>query len=172
MKKYLAAAAVAAAVLGVSGAASACPISDWQIKSLGYANPKEPGIWHYDIVCRKPVVAVKKVEPLEVAVFFDTAKASIKPESLEVLKKAAEWLKANPTGTLRIAAHADARGAEAYNLKLSQARGSNVFAYLSFLGADAKRIDLKAFGESAPAVPDARTAADHALNRRVTLSGN
>ena len=72
----------------------------------------------------------------------------------------------NPKITLEVQGHTDNVGADAYNMKLSQARADSVRAYLVGHGIGASRLTSKGYGFHQPLVPNT-TAANRELNRRV-----
>ncbi|WP_150452501.1 OmpA family protein [Arenibacter lacus] len=66
----------------------------------------------------------------------------------ERLDKLAAILQANPTVTLKISSHADARGSQEYNMKLTEKRVKNTIDYMiKEHGIDASRLDGEAFGK-------------------------
>ncbi len=104
-------------------------------------------------------------------VYFETAKSEIKPESYPVLDDAAKTiakiLSGSATTMIEIQGHTDSRGADSYNLKLSQDRAEAVKEYLvTKHNLDADRLVSKGFGESKPVVPNT-TPENMAKNRRV-----
>jgi len=100
-------------------------------------------------------------------IYFNTAKATIKPESRPALEDAAKILKDNPEIRVEIQGHTDSQGSDAYNLTLSDQRAYSVVNYLiQNFGIDAKRLVAKGYGEARP-VADNATAEGRALNRRV-----
>jgi len=100
-------------------------------------------------------------------IYFNTAKATIKPESRPALEDAAKMLKDNPTIRVEIQGHTDSQGSDSYNLTLSDQRAYSVVNYLvQNFGIDAKRLVAKGYGEARP-VADNGTAEGRALNRRV-----
>ena len=103
-------------------------------------------------------------------IYFDLNKATLKPESEPALREICTFLKENPDILVEIQGHTDTRGSDAYNLRLSQARAESVVEWLINNGcADADRLVPKGYGESAPVVKNAKTEAEHALNRRVVV---
>jgi outer membrane protein OmpA-like peptidoglycan-associated protein len=108
---------------------------------------------------------------LDERVFFGYAEASLRPEGKRELDRIAQLYKDRQPGerwaTLRISGHADQRGPESYNLELSRERAENVRAYLTSRGVPASIIDVRAYGEERPVVPDPNTPADYQQNRRV-----
>ncbi|GAB4286867.1 MAG: hypothetical protein Kow0068_12490 [Marinilabiliales bacterium] len=98
-----------------------------------------------------------RLAPIEVGqvvrlnnIFFETAKATLKPESFPELNRTVEFLKNNPKVEIEIAGHTDNVGTEEYNMKLSQARANSVMNYLVSKGIDPSRITAVGYGESRP----------------------
>ena len=67
---------------------------------------------------------------------------------MDALKEVKAILDQNPQGVIVIEGYASADGSEEYNLKLSEKRAEAVKNKLVELGADASRIETKAYGES------------------------
>jgi len=102
-------------------------------------------------------------------ILFDTAKATIKPESAAALAPIGELLKTSPDLKLEIQGHTDNVGQVAANLKLSQERAAAVKDYLvKNFGIEAARLTTAGFGDTKP-VDDNKTDAGRAENRRVEL---
>jgi OOP family OmpA-OmpF porin len=102
--------------------------------------------------------------PLEVQ--FDTASATIKPESYPELDTFVEFFHEVPSAKGELQGHTDNVGKDAYNNKLSQRRADSVKAYVVSKGIDAARISTKGYGESQP-IADNTTVEGRAANRRV-----
>jgi len=102
-------------------------------------------------------------------VTFQTGKAVLLGTSQGVLDQVAHSLIDNPDVNVEVGGHTDDVGAEAANLRLSQARADAVRQYLIGKGVDAGRITAKGYGEGNP-VADNTTAAGRAANRRVELN--
>lgn len=99
-------------------------------------------------------------------IVFDTAKATIRPESEQTLQKLLEYLKANgEISRVRLEGHTDARAGEEYNQKLSERRAIAVADWLTDHGLDHNRILAVAFGETRPIGPN-ETAEGRQENRR------
>jgi MYXO-CTERM domain-containing protein len=104
---------------------------------------------------------------IEEAVHFASSSAEILPVSFELLNQLASVLEmAKYVGLVTIGGHTDSRGAEDYNLELSQQRADSVRAYLLQRNIDAARLESVGFGETRP-VDDNATRAGRILNRRV-----
>ncbi|MFT5583971.1 MAG: outer membrane protein OmpA-like peptidoglycan-associated protein [Cognaticolwellia sp.] len=100
-------------------------------------------------------------------VFFDTGKATIKPESLPLLDEVASALLLNTDITLvEIQGHTDNVGNAETNRRLSQRRAQAVRDYLVSKGVDRRRLQANGYGPSTP-IQDNETAAGRAANRRV-----
>ena len=110
----------------------------------------------------------QQIEILADSVHFAYDRASISVATAPVLDRVASLLRANAVLHITIEGHADERGGEAYNLKLSQRRADAVRAYLMAAGVDAARLKTKAFGKGQPVVK-AESSEGHALNRRVVF---
>lgn len=67
-----------------------------------------------------------------------------------------------------IVGHTDSRGAENYNMLLSEDRADAVRAYIAGKGVDTVRLDASGMGETEP-VADNDTAEGRAANRRVDI---
>ena len=101
-------------------------------------------------------------------VTFMSGRSVIAPASYATLDAVASSLVANPDVRIEIAGHTDDTGADALNLRLSQARASAVQAYLARKGVAPDRMVARGYGETQPAVPNA-TPQGRATNRRVEL---
>ncbi len=86
-------------------------------------------------------------------IFFDFDKSALKLESQALLKKKADWLKANPSAKLLIEGNCDERGTAEYNLALGERRAESAKKFLVDLGIDAKRISTISYGEERPLDP-------------------
>ena len=81
-------------------------------------------------------------------VYYESARTSVKEESVEELMKLLKLLEENPSLIVEIGAHTDSRGSDDYNKDLSQRRAENVVKYLVSQGIDQKRLLAKGYGES------------------------
>lgn len=82
---------------------------------------------------------------------FDFNKATIKPESDDLLDEIVSVIKENAfIHKVSIEGHTDSDGADAYNLKLSDGRAKAVMDYLVAHGIEATRLSAKGFGETKP----------------------
>jgi outer membrane protein OmpA-like peptidoglycan-associated protein len=100
-------------------------------------------------------------------VFFDTGKTTIKPISFPILDAVTATLKGNPQlELLEIQGHADERGDDNANLRLTQGRVQAVKDYLVKKGVAANRLEAKGYGETKPLCNDHNEACWE-KNRRV-----
>jgi outer membrane protein OmpA-like peptidoglycan-associated protein len=81
-------------------------------------------------------------------IFFDSDKASIRPESESELNRLIKLLKDNPGTRIEIASHTDDQGSSEFNQKLSEQRSATVVAYLVSKGVPSKNLSAKGYGES------------------------
>lgn len=101
-------------------------------------------------------------------IYFDTDKATLKPESEATLNQVLALLKGKPDLRIAIAGHTDSQASDAYNLDLSKRRALSVVRWLTDKGIAADRLQAQGFGETQP-VADNDSAAGRALNRRVEI---
>jgi outer membrane protein OmpA-like peptidoglycan-associated protein len=100
-------------------------------------------------------------------VHFETASATILPDSFPMLTEIAQLLTANPDiKQMKIEGHTDNRGAPDYNLDLSKRRAASVRTWLSEHGVDAGRMKSEGYGMTLP-VASNETDQGRAQNRRV-----
>jgi outer membrane protein OmpA-like peptidoglycan-associated protein len=99
-------------------------------------------------------------------IYFDTGKATIRPESYPVLDDAVRVLQANQTVVVEIAGHTDSVGSDSYNMRLSEARANSVRTYLISRGITPNRLIARGYGESMPIASNA-TRDGRQMNRRI-----
>ncbi len=138
------------------------------------------------IIVKAPVQEVKpepqpevKVEPEAAApvdpnenlesIYFDFDKSNIRANQVYYLDSNVAVLKENPALKIVLGGHADERGTNQYNIKLSNRRAETVKKYLVEKGIDAARITVYAYGEDYPAA-DGHTESAWSFNRRVDIS--
>lgn len=102
-------------------------------------------------------------------IFFETAKAELRPESFAELDRVVTMLKNNPSMEIVIGGHTDNVGAPASNVQLSSARATAVQSYLVSKGIALSRLRVKGFGETKPVGPN-DTEAGRQQNRRVEFT--
>ncbi len=101
-------------------------------------------------------------------IYFETAKATLLPQSRAAIEAAAGVLRNNPGWRLAIEGHTDAIGGDTANLSLSRARAEAVLRALAEAGFDAGRFTSAGFGEARPRASN-DTIEGRAANRRVEL---
>lgn len=99
-------------------------------------------------------------------IFFETNKATIKPESAAELERVAKLLKENPTIRLEISGHTDNVGSYRANQRLSEQRAKSVVDYLISQGVESSRLEYKGYAFNQP-IADNNTPEGRAQNRRV-----
>ncbi len=94
---------------------------------------------------------VEKVEVKQTFVlnniFYDFDKWNILPESEVELNNLINILNDNPSWNVELGSHTDARGSDAYNMRLSQKRSDSAVAYIVKNGIGKDRIVAKGYGE-------------------------
>ncbi|HSA58080.1 MAG TPA: OmpA family protein [bacterium] len=112
---------------------------------------------------KEKIVITKKIH-------FEFDKAVIRPISFRILDAVVDIMKQNPDiRKVQVEGHCDAKGSDAYNIKLSQRRANAVRDYLIAHGIEADRLVAIGYGESRP-VADNGTAEGRARNRRVEFT--
>jgi OmpA-OmpF porin, OOP family len=112
------------------------------------------------------IVHQSNIEILD-KIYFETAKAVIKPESFPILDAIVATMLGNPDIQLvEIQGHADERGNDDYNLKLTDDRAHAVMKYLVEKGVEASRLRATGYGETRPIDPGHNERA-WSKNRRV-----
>jgi OmpA-OmpF porin, OOP family len=103
-------------------------------------------------------------------VHFQTASATILPDSFPMLQEIAQLLKANPDiKKVRIEGHTDNHGAAAYNLDLSKRRAASVREWLVEHGIEPGRLESEGYGLTRP-IASNDTDDGRAQNRRVEFN--
>ena len=97
-------------------------------------------------------------------IYFDFDKYNIKPEFKDVVKKNADYFKANKTNNVLITGNCDERGTNEYNMALGQRRADAAAKALKAAGVEAKRIKTVSYGEEKPVCTES-TEACWAKNR-------
>jgi outer membrane protein OmpA-like peptidoglycan-associated protein len=118
---------------------------------------------HYDrsVLTMLDTVGTIVFLPIE----FDFDQATIRPESLPLLERIADAMKAHPSLIIEVRGHTDDRGTDAYNLRLSQRRAEAVVEALVAMGVERSRLRAVGFGKSRPLVPNT-SEENRARNRR------
>ena len=96
---------------------------------------------------------------------FEFDSIRLNSEAQEILRKKAQWLKANPAARVTIEGHCDNRGTNEYNLALGDRRAHSAQVFLIDLGIADTRLQTISFGEERP-IDTADNEAAWAQNRR------
>ncbi len=116
------------------------------------------------------LVPIEKGETVRLNnIFFETAKADLRPESFAELDRVVTMLNDNPNMEILIGGHTDNVGSQASNVQLSGARASAVEVYLVSKGIANARLRTKGFGDSKPVAAN-DTEANRQQNRRVEFT--
>jgi outer membrane protein OmpA-like peptidoglycan-associated protein len=102
-------------------------------------------------------------------VFFDVAKATLRPESFTELDRLVALMNEVPTMRIEVSGHTDNRGSAELNRKLSEDRAKAVADYLISKGIKADRIVYKGYGFDKPMAAN-DTEANRQLNRRTEFT--
>jgi outer membrane protein OmpA-like peptidoglycan-associated protein len=116
-------------------------------------------------------VFLRKIKTGEISVlrhvFFDTGKATLKPESFDELDKLLRMMEQNMKVRVEIGGHTDNVGSHDVNVKLSQQRAAAVKTYLTAKGIESRRVTAVGYGETKPIVSNDDEEGGRAINRRV-----
>ena len=107
----------------------------------------------YEILLNPRQVAVEKgmdlAKVFEIKeIKFDYNKANIRPDAAVELTKIVEVMREYPKMKIDIRSHTDSRGADSYNLKLSDRRAKATLEWIVKQGIDRKRLKAKGYGET------------------------
>ncbi len=102
----------------------------------------------------------------EIIVYFAFDRSAIGASERPKLEEMADYLHENQEYHLVIEGHCDERGSAEYNRGLGERRALSVKDYLTDLGISAERLNTVSYGFERPAIPNATTEDQHALNRR------
>ena len=89
-------------------------------------------------------------------IYFDFDKYNVKPEFKAVIKKNADYFKANKANNVLIAGNCDERGTSEYNMALGQRRADSAAKALKAAGVEEKRIKTVSYGEEKPVCTEAQ----------------
>lgn len=90
-------------------------------------------------------------------VTFDYDKATIREAAKATLDRLAQLITQGSAGEIMIEGHTDAKGDDAYNKRLSEARAAAVKDYLVANGVEASRLSTIGLGELRPVAPNAKS---------------
>lgn len=98
-------------------------------------------------------------------IFYDFAKATLRPESKEELNRLVDFMETNKTAKIRISGYTDSIGTIHYNQVLSVARAEAVVKYLEAHKISATRLSAEGYGKTHYAASNS-TAEGRQKNRR------
>ena len=116
-----------------------------------------------------PESVLKELNYIAKNIYFETAKAKIKPRSFGDLTRIAEILQQFPNVRFYIDGHTDNVGNDTYNLALSRRRAAAVVNFLENKGVDGRQLESRGFGESRP-IESNSSPGGRQLNRRVEIN--
>lgn len=98
-------------------------------------------------------------------VFYEFDSAALTESSTMALDSLVDLLNENPNVTIELSSHCDYRGADAYNLRLSQRRAESVVNYLIEHGIAKDRLTPVGYGETRPKIVTRKMAERNAFLR-------
>lgn len=123
-----------------------------QLTADGYLNQTHSYIYRENQGARTDTVMMYRREVGQKFVLkninYDYDKWDILPESEVELNKLVQVMKDNPGLKVELGSHTDARGSDAYNVRLSQRRSDSAVGYIINKGIDKNRIKAKGYGET------------------------
>lgn len=132
--------------------------------------PDTPGTMENNGCPEEPTEeVVKTINSYSKTILFDTAKATIRKESLKALQDIADVMKEYPKTHFVIEGHTDSTGNKAFNQKLSEDRAASVLEYLVSIGMEKDRLSSVGYGPDKP-IADNKTEEGRQENRRVQIS--
>ncbi len=84
-------------------------------------------------------------------VYYPFDSVELEPQAQEILKKNAEWMKANPKARVEVEGHCDDIGSAEYNLALGAKRAQSARDFLIQQGISTERLVTISYGKEAPA---------------------
>ena len=140
-------------------AIAGCATSDSPKTNL-FSSPPALGGSPTSVATRSPSAmeaisrGVAAVTPANAAlkdVYYRFDSVELEADAQEVLKKNAEWMKANPKARVEVEGHCDDIGSAEYNLALGAKRAQAAKAFLIEQGISADRLVTISYGKEAPA---------------------
>lgn len=81
-------------------------------------------------------------------IYYDFGKDVIRKDAALVLDQIVHVMNENPTLQIELSSHTDSRGADKYNLKLSERRAKSAVDYIISKGISRERLQAKGYGET------------------------
>lgn len=112
-------------------------------------------------------VIITETEVILPPIFFEYNKSNITAQGAAELDKLVKVMNDNPNMVIDARSHTDSRGADSYNLRLSDRRAKSTVQYIISKGIAKNRITGQGMGETQPKVACTDcTEEEHAQNRR------
>lgn len=139
------------------------------LREIELLNAKEKGVWLEEQMLNMAATETDRglVMTLE-GVLFDVGSNDLSIGSHQSILHVARFLQINPKRVVRIEGYTDSLGRASDNQKLSLARAQSVAQALLDLGVEARRIQVRGYGEAYPVAENA-SARGRAQNRRVEV---
>ncbi len=168
---------------GVTDSKDKCPKVAGPVANQGcpWADTDKDGVLDKDDACPEVAGTIanqgcpevtkevqKQLNEYAKVIYFDTGKATFKPETIATLEKVVAILVQYPTAEFDVEGHTDSVGSAKSNMTLSQKRADAVVSYLKEHGVKAK-LNAKGYGETKP-IASNRTRSGRAKNRRVEIN--
>lgn len=138
-------------------------------QTIDLRNLKQDTKIHADFTLRP--IQVVPIEELAIVrlntLFFDFAKADLKPEAMPELERLVKLMNDRPAMIIEIGGHTDNVGSDDANQKLSERRATAVMKYLLSKGISANRLTAVGYGEKRPRVSNDDEKDGREINRRV-----
>lgn len=131
--------------------------------------PETPGTVANDGCPELSAEVQKALNNYAKTILFDTGKATIKPQSEQVLADIIDILNEYPNAKFTVDGHTDSTGGDALNQRLSESRALSVKEYLVAHGVDEFRLSSAGHGENKPIASNS-TRDGRAQNRRVEIN--
>ena len=113
------------------------------------SRPASTPLTEDELFRRKSIDQLNAEHPLGDA-FFAYDQSTLADPAQQALQRDAQWLQRWPETVIRIDGHCDERGTPEYNMALGTRRANAVKDYLTSLGINAKRIEIRSLGKEAP----------------------
>ncbi len=149
----------------VLGACTSVPVDDVGIEG---ATP-QPLLSDVNCNCGFSSLGVAQPKTDLQAVYFDTAKANLRPDAQSRLDAIANAIRFNNPTSVVIEGNADSRGKDGYNKNLAQKRAKAVRQGLIKRGIAADLLVIQSNGERRPVAPN-MSPQGMQLNRRVDVT--
>ena len=98
-------------------------------------------------------------------VFYDYDTSALSQDAQEILRRQADWLKANSAYRVLIEGHCDERGTREYNIGLGERRANSAAKFLENNGVDGSRIRTISYGKDRPVSAEGSQEEVNRVNR-------